>query len=84
MQQLNKLEEDLNTITAGDFTVEIDISDAMYKFFKKHQYEPKGKDAIEEGGNETYSAALYLKKHLTEEISDMLSKAMKHRQEYNQ
>lgn len=65
----------MNTITAGDFTVEMDISEDMYKYFIKNWYDPKGCELYEEGGNEKYSPALYLKKHLTDEISEMLTKA---------
>ena len=79
-QRLDQLEQDMSTITAGDFTVELDISKDMYKYYLRQHYEFKGKDLEEEdGGGEKYSSALYLKKHLSEEISRILTDALNHR-----
>lgn len=69
----------MNTITAGDFTVELDISAEMYKWFLKQQYNPKGCKLDEEAGGDKYSAPLYLKKYLTDEIGRFLTNALKHR-----
>lgn len=51
----------------------------MYKNYKKQWYDTKGCNLYEEGGNEKYSPALYLKKHLTDEISRILTAALEHR-----
>ena len=76
--RLDQLEFDINTVSAGDFTVEINISTAMYNFFLDEHYNTVGVNTKEESG-ENYSPALYLKKHLSEEISRMLTNSLKHR-----
>jgi hypothetical protein len=62
----------------------MDIDEEMYEYFIKTEYDPKGSNEIEEGGNDKYSAALYLKKHLSDQISEMLTKALEHRTKYNE
>jgi hypothetical protein len=76
--RLDQLEYDVNTVSAGDFTVELNISKKMYDFFLDEHYNTVGVKTKEESGD-TYSQALYLKKFLTEEIGRMLSNSAKYR-----
>jgi hypothetical protein len=55
----------MNTISAGDFTVELDITAEMYQDYMENFFEPIGSKQKEEKSGETYSPALYLKKHLS-------------------
>lgn len=73
--KLGKLEQDASTITAGDFTVEMNISQPMWRLFKDEIYKKNVIDAglKEEGGDELYSPALYLKKYLTDEVGRILT-----------
>jgi hypothetical protein len=71
--RLDQLEYDMNTISAGDFTVELDITQTMYKEFLSEFYEPTGSKMNEEKSGQIYSPALYLKKYLSEEIGRMLT-----------
>lgn len=80
-QGIDFLENDMNTITASDFTVEMDITRDMWQHYLEQYYEPKGKNMKEEGG-ENFSQALYLKKYLTDEIGRIMTDARKHRLEY--
>jgi hypothetical protein len=87
VSRLDQLEYDMNTISAGDFTVELDITAEMYQDFMENFYEPIGSKLKEEKSGETYSPALYLKKHLSEEVGQMLTKSYlnrKKREEENQ
>lgn len=43
LTKLNAVKYDISTVTASDFTVEMDISDEAYAHFLKNEYEPKGK-----------------------------------------
>lgn len=52
---------DNNTVTAADFTVEIDISTEAYDDFLKNQYYPIGK-------KQGYSPGLYLKMYLRNKL----------------
>lgn len=74
--KLDQLKYDLKTITAGDFTVEFDITREMYETFLMDIYEPTGKHEKEESG-EPYSPALYLKKYLAERVSEILTESLK-------
>ena len=78
--KINMLEYDMNTISAGDFTVELDITKKMYDEFLDNFYEPYGTREKDENGK-IYSPALYLKKHLTQEISRILTAQLKHNTE---
>lgn len=62
----------------------MDINEEMYEYFIKTEYDPTGCNLVEEGGNDTYSPALYLKKHLSDQISEILTNALKHRTKYNE
>jgi hypothetical protein len=73
--RLDQLEYDMNTISAGDFTVELDITKPMYDEFLSEFYEPTGSKMKEEKSGQTYSPALYMKKFLSEEIGSMLTKS---------
>jgi hypothetical protein len=73
--RLDQLEYDINTVSAGDFTVEINISSKMYNYFLDEHYNTVGFKTKEESGD-TYSPALYLKKHLSEEIGRMLTNSL--------
>ena len=65
----------MNTISAGDFTVELDITKPMYDEYLSEFYQPTGSKMKEEHSGQIYSPALYLKKFLTEEIGIMLTKS---------
>jgi hypothetical protein len=65
VSRLDQLEYDMNTISAGDFTVELDITAEMYQDYMENFFEPIGSKQKEEKSGETYSPALYLKKHLS-------------------
>lgn len=80
LQQTSKLDQikyDLKTITAGDFTVEYDITEQMYRTFLKDNYEKDGKNQKEESGD-FYSPALYLKKYLGEKVGEIISESVKY------
>ena len=55
------LEYDNDTVTAADYTVELDISKSAYDDFLKNHYEPIGK-------KQGYSPSLYLKMYLRNEV----------------
>ena len=81
-QGLDRLENDMNTVTASDFTVELDISKAMWTKFQEDYYEPKlATGNLKEVDGSEMSQALYLKKHLTKEIGRILSDARENRQD---
>ena len=65
----------MNTISAGDFTVELDITKDMYDEFINEFYNTTGVKLKEAKSGQTYSPALYLKKHLSDEIGKMLTKS---------
>ena len=71
--RLDQLEYDVNTISAGDFTVELSINRKMWAHFLEEHYEPIGSKLKEESGD-YFSKALYLKKHLSDEIGRMLTR----------
>ena len=52
MSELNALKFDLDTVTVGDWSVELDISDEQYQTFKKqceqNEKDFKGKDLVYE------------------------------------
>jgi hypothetical protein len=74
------MEQDANTITAGDFTVEMDISHAMWDKFKDEIYPKVQRDDIrEEASGELFSPALYLKKYLSEEVGLRLTESLNYR-----
>jgi len=79
-QGIDRLENDMNTITASDFTVELDINKDMWIKFQTDYYEPKRKAGKlkEEDGSEM-SQALYLKQHLTSEMGRIMTAARNHR-----
>lgn len=41
-QGIDRLENDMNTITASDFTVELEINREMWEYFQEQHYKPKG------------------------------------------
>jgi hypothetical protein len=47
----------------------------MYEFFMEEHFEPVGSKLKSDNGD-FYSPALYLKKHLSEEVSRMLTKSL--------
>lgn len=57
----------LSTVTANDFTCELDISQRAYDDFLKNEYYPKGQ-------KDNTSPALFLKAYLREKIEHILSK----------
>ena len=67
MQRTSKLDQlayDMNTITAGDFTVELDINNTQWKKFLTEIYTDEIK--------ENYSQALYFKHYLKEQIENLV------------
>ena len=80
--KLDQVKYDLKTITAGDFTVEYDITAEMYETFLRDHYEPTGKNEVEESG-EKYSPALYLKKYLAQRVGEVLSDSIKYKLEHD-
>jgi len=67
LSKLNAIKYDISTVTASDFTIEMDISDEAYKHFLRNEYEPKGKF-------DYYSQGLYLKQYLKKKIEDILNR----------
>ena len=59
--KLDQLSYDMSTITAGDFTVELDINKEMYRNLQE-RYE-------EDDDSKKYTRGLYLKKLLMTEVS---------------
>jgi len=78
--RLDQLEYDVNTISAGDFTVELSINRTMWSYFLEEHYDPIGSKMKEESGD-FYSQSLYLKKHLSDEIGRMLTRSLKHKKD---
>lgn len=78
--KMDKKNFDINTITASDFSVELDISAEMWKHFLTQYYEPIGSKEKEKSG-QFYSPALYLKKVLIEDISEILTDSLKMRKQ---
>jgi len=66
---------DVNTITASDFTVELDITRKMWDDYLNNHYNPIGSKEEEDSG-QLHSPALYLKKLLSEEISEILTETL--------
>jgi hypothetical protein len=67
MQRTSKLDQlsyDMNTITAGDFTVELDINKTQWKKFIDEEYTDEIK--------KEYSPALYFKRYLKTEIEKIV------------
>jgi hypothetical protein len=57
------IEWDVKTITAGDYSVELDISEAQYKHFLDNVYDPlSGKTKIE-----------FFKDYLKKELEDRIT-----------
>lgn len=67
LSKLNAIKYDIQTITASDFSVEMDISDQAYHHFLNYEYDPKGK-------HEYYSQGLYMKKYLKTKIENILNR----------
>lgn len=68
--RLQKAAYDMNTITAGDFTVEYDISAEKYDYFLKNKF-----DQVE--ATKGKAPAFQLKHLLKEEVAGVLSHALK-------
>jgi hypothetical protein len=81
--RLDQLEYDVNTISAGDFTVEMDITQEMYDEYLREFYEPTGSKLREGYSGQFYSPALYFKRYLSEEIGRILTESYKIRKESN-
>ena len=78
LQTTSKLDQqsyDMSTITAGDFTVEMDITAKMWQFFLDNHYEAEGA-TDEYDGSTLLPAALQLKNHLSHKMTAMISKSM--------
>jgi len=72
---------DINTITASDFTVELDITPAMWQSFIEDHYKPTGSTLTDELGG-AYAPALYLKKYLIEKVEGILSSTLRLRKQH--
>ena len=80
--KLDMLAQDAATITAGDFTCEMDITPKMWRYYLDVIYEEQVvKTGLQEESGELYSPALYLKKHLNQEIKRILTASLKYRTE---
>jgi len=66
---------DLRTITASDFTVELDITEANWNLFME-EFEADGKHQADEIG-EDMSRCLYFKKYLYEKVEEMVGQTMR-------
>lgn len=73
--KLDQKKYDVNTITASDFTVEFDITKEMWDYYLETYYKDNGENQIEESGQK-YSPALFLKKHLTDNVSKILTESL--------
>ena len=65
------LQYDINTVTAGDFTVEMDITKKMWIDFETNIW-PTSFGKLT-GYGKQFSKALFLKSYLTDEISRILT-----------
>ena len=68
MQRTSKLDQlsyDMNTITAGDFTVEMDINHDQWNQFMENEYTGEIR--------EKYSPGLYFKQFLKTKIEELVS-----------
>ena len=66
LTKLELVKYDMSTVTASDFTVELDISREAYQDFLQNHYRPKVK-------NNERSPAMYLKEYLKVKIDHLLS-----------
>lgn len=57
----------MDTVTASDFTVELDISQEAYQDFLQNHYKPKIK-------HDERSPAMYLKEYLKVKVDHLLSR----------
>jgi len=65
LMELNEIKYDVSTITAVDFSCELEISERDYMDFLNNEYKPKAKHLTSPG--------LYLKQYLKKKIDEMLS-----------
>ena len=63
--KLDQLDYDINTITAGDYTVQMDINRSMWDFFIDEIYPSRYKGK--------FSPGLAFKKYLIEEIQNLMT-----------
>ena len=70
--KLDLLKYDVSIINAGDFTVELDISEDAYNNFLSNEYNPKGKP-------HNISPGKYLKMYLKKKVDDIISRHMQWR-----
>lgn len=66
LTKLELVKYDMSTVTASDFTVELDISREAYQDFLQNHYRPKVK-------NNERSPAMYLKEYLKVKVDHLLS-----------
>ena len=74
--QIDSIEYDMNTVTASDYSVEMDISASMWESFLVNNYDAVKKDKDDEG-NFKWTRALYCKEYLSEKIKEVLSQYQK-------
>lgn len=68
MTKLRSVKYDVQSVTANDFTVLLDISKQDYEQFWKNEYEPKGR-------LDDKSPAMYLKEYLKFKIEAILNRS---------
>jgi hypothetical protein len=64
---MEQLKYDISIVTAADYTVELEISEKMFKDFKTNFYDPKGAE-------DNKSVGLYLKEYLKSKIEFILNR----------
>ena len=79
---LDTVSYDINTVTAGDYTVEMDITSKMYQSFLDNQFE-EVRDIKDENGNFKWTRALCLKDYLVKEVAKVLTQYQKDRLAYD-
>ena len=67
MTKLRATKYDVNSVTANDFTVTLDISKEDYNHFRKNEYDTKGK-------LDNKSPALYLKEYLKHKVEHIINR----------
>lgn len=85
MQHTSKLDGmnfDVQTVTASDYTVEMDITSSMWEDFLANQFAAV-RDEKDENGRAKWSQALYLKQYLHDRIGEILTEFAKNRAREN-
>ena len=78
MNRLKQIKYDISTVTASDFTVELDISAKAFQNFLKNEYMPKMAQTPH------MSKAKYLKQYLKTRIESILTKSYQAKKTFKQ